>query len=141
MKAIAVYDDKCRVCTAFSSFGRNILPLGYSTESARQLMRAQFGRDYGFVLMLFTRNKVYWGSEAAAMIAASGYSLSRLSGVVHRIYPLIVAVLNVLLRRKTLPHPPRLGKKSLLPDGNMRLTPAAKKRFDDLMASWQAQTI
>lgn len=130
MKAIAIYDDKCRVCTAFGSFGKGVVPLGHSTRQARELMTAQFGKSYGFSIMLFTPDKVSWGSEATAEITRKGYSAfvgKTLRKAIHLTYPLIVSLLTVILRRKKKPGAPSFKGRKLPPKGTMPLTPEARK--------------
>lgn len=124
MTAVAIYDDKCRACTSFSSLGRGITPLGYSTDEAKKLMTAQFGNDYGFILMLFTDDTVYWGKDAAAEISATGYT-KVIRGVTHFFYPAAVKLMNVLLRRQRLPEAPKFKHKQLPPTGKMLLNKRA----------------
>ena len=127
MKSVAIYDDKCNVCTVFGTFGR-IKSLGYSTKPAKKLMTAQFGKDYGFTLMLFTSNKAYWGSAAAAEITKQSYSSflgTVFNGLIHFIYPFVVSTMNIVLHRKTLPEPPKFKHKKLPHHGSMKLTKAA----------------
>ena len=125
MKPIIIFDDRCSVCTAFGSWGRNVIPLGYTTKPAKRLMNAQFGKDYGFILMLFVEDKVYWGDLAAAEITKIAYSKAigtLFRRVIRIVYPLVVSLLNVLLRRKLLPHPPKFKGKRLPKAGSMPLT-------------------
>jgi len=139
MKPIVIYDDKCKVCTAFGHQGRNMIALGYSTSRAKKLMRAQFGKDYGFVLMLFTSEKVYWGSTATSEIVRLGYSSflqSIFKGIIPAAHRATVTILNVIYRRKTLPHPPKFHSKKLPESGSMELTKKAKYEFSKI-----AQTI
>ena len=132
MNSVVIYDDNCKVCTAFGTFGRNLMPLGYSTGAAKRLMKAQFGKDYGFILMVFTPQKVYWGSSAAAEVTKLGYSSflgTVFNGLIHFIYPFVVSTLNIVLRRKTLPEPPKFRHKKLPDKGSMKLT---KKAVEEL---------
>ena len=134
MKPIVIFDDRCSVCTAFGSWGRNVVPLGYTTKPAKRLMKAQFGKDYGFILMLFVEDKVYWGDLAAAEITKTAYSKAMgtlFRRVIRTVYPWIVSLLNVLLRRKLLPHPPKFKGKRLPGAGSMPLT---KKALEKVMA-------
>ena len=133
MKPIVIYDDKCSTCTAFGTWGKNILPLGYSTGKAKELMTSQFGKDYGFVLMIFTDKKVFWGAAASEEIIRQGYSsilANIFSGLIHAVHPLIVRSLNFILRRKTLPHPPSFKHKKLSQSGNLALTKSAISVFN-----------
>ncbi|MBI2664430.1 hypothetical protein HYX10_03760 [Candidatus Woesearchaeota archaeon] len=134
MAGIVVYDDKCSACTAFGTWGR-LKGIGYSTKAAKKLMAAQFGEDYGFALMLFTDKKVYWGSAAAAEITRQSYSsfIGRTFNLlIHAVYPPFLAALTFILRRKTLPHPPRFRHKKLPESGSMLLTVKARKEFSRL---------
>ena len=128
MKPIVIFDDRCNVCTAFGTWGKNIFPLGYSTTYAKKLMKAQFGKDHGFTLMLFLENKVYWGNHASSEITRIAYSKkigTSFRSVIRVVYPWIVSSLNVLLRRKVLPHPPKFKDKELLKGGSTPLTEKA----------------
>ena len=130
MKAIVIYDDKCRVCTAFGSLGKGVIPLGHSTKQARKLMRAQFGKDYGFSIMAFTPGHVSWGAEATAEITRKGYSAfigKTFRKAIHLAYPLIVQTLTIILRRKKKPQPPAFKGRKLPPKGTMLLTEEARK--------------
>ena len=135
MKPIIIFDDRCSVCTAFGSWGRNVISLGYTTKPAKRLMKAQFGKDYGFILMLFVEDKVYWGDLAAAEITKIAYSKAMgtlFRRVIRIVYPLIVSLLNVLLRRKILPHPPKFKGKRLPVTGNVPLTEKALKTLKSI---------
>ena len=128
MKSIAIFDDKCNVCTAFGTLGHQVISLGYSTKPAKKLMSAQFGKDYGFALMLFTSKNVYWGSDAAAQITKISYSSllgTFFNKFIHLIYPFVVSTLNIILRRKTLPKPPKFKGKNLPEQGKIKLTKRA----------------
>lgn len=135
MKGISIYDDKCAACTAFGRH-RAALAFGYSTRAAKRLMEAQFGRDYGFTLMLFTQNRVYWGSDAAAELSKVGFSPfgGLYNALAHSLYPLVVKLLSLLLKRKTLPRPPAFRHKRLPPSGSMALTKKAKKELERISA-------
>ena len=135
MKPIIIFDDRCSVCTAFGSWGRNVISLGYTTKPAKRLMKAQFGKDYGFILMLFVEDKVYWGDLAAAEITKIAYSKAMgtlFRRVIRIVYPLIVSLLNVLLRRKLLPHPPKFRGKRLAKAGSVPLTEKALKTLKSI---------
>ena len=130
MKPIVIFDDKCGPCTAFGTWGKNVIPLGYNTEPAKKLMKAQFGKDYGFALILFEGNKVYWGNEAASEATKIAYSKTlgtMFRRVIHAVYPIVIGCLNVLLRRKILPHPPKFKGKRLPATGSVPLTEKALK--------------
>ena len=135
MKPIVIFDDRCSVCTAFGSWGRNVIPLGYTTKPAKRLMKAQFGREHGFILMLFVENKVYWGDLAAAEITKTAYSKAigtLFRRVIRIVYPWIVSLLNVILRRKLLPHPPKFKGKKLPATGSVPLTEKALKTLKSI---------
>lgn len=132
MKPVVVYDDNCPACTSFGTWGRNIIALGYSTPKAKRLMQAQFGKDYGFALMIFTATKVYWGSSAAAEVTRQGYSAffgHFFNGFIHFTYLFVVASLNFILRRKTLPTAPSFKSKKLPDSGSMPLTAKASEEL------------
>ena len=132
MKSIVIYDDNCSACTVFGTFGHNIIPLGYSTKKAKELMKAQFGKDYGFALMIFTPNNVSWGSFAAAEITRKGYNkfIGRIfDGLIHFIYPFVVGFLNIVLNRKRLPEAPKFKNKKLPKNGKILITKNAKEKF------------
>ena len=136
MKAIVIYDDKCPVCTAFGTFGRNITPIGYNTKQAKKLMVAQFGKDYGFALMIFTPNKVSWGGEAAAEITKTAYNSfigKNFKSLIYLVYPLVAGILNITLRRRT-PEPPKFKGKRLPEKGNLPLTNKARAEFKKTVA-------
>ena len=101
-------------------------------------MKAQFGKDYGFILMLFVEDKVYWGDLAAAEITKIAYSRAMgtlFRRVIRTVYPWIVSLLNVLLRRKLLPHPPRFKGKRLPATGSVPLTRKAMATAADIRSS------
>ena len=130
MKPIVIFDDKCGPCTAFGTWGKHVIPLGYNTEPAKKLMKAQFGKDYGFALMLFEGNKVYWGNQAASEVTKIAYSKvlgTLFRRVIHAVYPLVLGTLNVVLRRKLLPHSPKFKGKRLPTTGSVPLTKNALK--------------
>lgn len=135
MKAVLIFDDKCGVCSIFASSGfkKKVAPLGYSTKDAKRLMRAQFKRNYGFTLMMFTHDKVHWGPAAAKEMSRTEY-IAWLSDMVHFIYPFIVGTLNILLRRKTPPFPPTISGRHLPVSGSMRITKAAYKEFNRIIS-------
>ena len=135
MKSIVIFDDKCHICTAFGSWGRNVVPLGYTTKPAKRLMKAQFGKDYGFILMLFVEDRVYWGKQAAAEATKIAYSKTLgtlFRRVIHAVYPFMVGYLNVALRRKILPHPPKFKGKRLPATGSVPLTEKALKTLKSM---------
>ena len=128
MKPIVIFDDRCGICTVFGTWGKNVVPLGYNTKPAKRLMKAQFGKDYGFAFMLFEGNKVYWGKQAAAEATKIAYSKTLgtlFRRVIHAVYPVVVGYLNVALRRKILPHPPKFKGKRLPATGSVPLTKKA----------------
>lgn len=138
MKSIVIFDDKCNACTAFGTWGKNVSSLGYSSKKAKQLMQAQFGKDYGFALMLFTKNEVYWGAHAASEVTKVAYSSSIgtiFRAVIHGIYPLVIETLNIVLRRQTLPRAPTFNHKKLKKSGSMTMTKKAKEEFNKLIQS------
>lgn len=130
MKYVAVFDDKCDVCNLYVSGGKRgkIIPIGYSTADAKKLMRAQFKKNYGFTLMLFKDKEVLWGTAAAEELSRIAYS-SWLKNIMHLFYPFIVASLNIILRRKTLPSPPSIRGKKLPASGGMPLTKEASEQL------------
>ena len=138
MKSIVIYDDKCSVCTAFGTLGRQVIPLGYSTGQAKKLMAAQFGKNYGFALMVFTPDKVFWGAEAAAEITRKGYNsfIGFFNDFIHFIYPFVVGSLNTILHRERLPEAPKCMSKKLADKGSMILTAKAYSEFNKIVKVW-----
>ena len=130
MKSVVIYDDNCSVCFTFASGGKKdeVVPLGYSAKEAQELMRAQFGDDFGFMLMLFTEEGVYWGAEAARETMRRCYS-PFLQGIMRKTYPYIVKLLNIILQRERLPEPPKIDGKNLEQSGFAPLTEQASRKF------------
>ena len=125
MKSILIFDDRCKVCTAFGTWGKGIIPLGYTTEPAKKLMKAQFGKDYGFALMFFSEEKAYWGSDAAVEVMKVAYSKkigTWFRRLIYASYPWATDVLNVVSQRKILPHPPKFKGERLPESGIIPLT-------------------
>src|SRR3989344_6379527 len=114
MEAILIFDNKCKECQIFASGGKRgkIIPLGYTTPEAKKLMKAQFKKNYGFTLMLFTKNEVFWGPSAAKETVRVAYA-SRLQNIMYHVYPFLVKFLNVRHKRTLLPSPPSMGGKKL----------------------------
>lgn len=129
-KAILVFDDKCGPCTVFAGSGKKsrVISLGYSNPKAQKLMMAQFGKDYGFTLMLFTDQNAYWGPMAAKETVRLAYA-SSLRNVMYYAYPYLVRFLNIVLRRKRLPSAPIIAGKELPQGGMLPITEAAYNEF------------
>ncbi len=72
--------------------------LPYESALAQELLRAQFGEDFGFAMFLFEEDSVSWGRQAAQRViqklALPGARLA------FWLYPAIVAVVSRLTRRQ-----------------------------------------
>jgi len=72
--------------------------LPYESAQAQELLRAQFGENFGFAMFLFEEESVSWGSEAAKRVVQA-LSLPGASLAVW-LYPKVVQVVSWLTRRQ-----------------------------------------
>lgn len=72
--------------------------LPYESATAQELLRAQFGENFGFSMFLFEEDSVSWGREAAQRIVHA----LRLPGarLAFWLYPAIVSGVSRLTRRE-----------------------------------------
>jgi predicted DCC family thiol-disulfide oxidoreductase YuxK len=103
MKLLLIYDGTCAYCRGFARLVRALdlrkrfVLLPFESEQAQKLLRAQFGKDFGFAMFLFEEDSVSWGSEAAKRIVQA-LSLPG-SSVAFWLYPKIVQMVSWLTRR------------------------------------------
>lgn len=139
-KSILVFDDKCGPCTIFAGSGKRnrIISMGWASGEAQKLMIAQFGKDYGFTLMLFTEQNVYWGPMAAKETVRLAYA-SLLDDIMYRAYPYLVGFLNVVLQRKRLPSAPIIEGKELAQGGVVPIVQSAYNEYLALVKKYGEQ--
>jgi predicted DCC family thiol-disulfide oxidoreductase YuxK len=103
-KQVLIYDDECAYCRGFAhlvrplDFRKRFIVLPFESDQAQALLRAQFGKDFGFAMFLFEEERVSWGAEAAKRIvqalALPGASLA------FWLYPRVVRLVSWLTRRE-----------------------------------------
>lgn len=101
---VLIYDGECAYCRGFArlvhvlDFGRRFRLLPFESPDAQRLLRAQFGKQFGFAMFLFEDESVSWGQEAARRIVQAlslrGASLAFL------LYPKILRMVSWLTRRE-----------------------------------------
>lgn len=104
MKLLLIYDGACAYCRGFARLVRvldqrkRFVLLPYESAKAQELLRAQFGENFGFSMFLFDENSVSWGREAAQRIVRE----LRVPGarVAFWLYPTLVAIVSLLTRRQ-----------------------------------------
>lgn len=101
--AVLIYDGQCGYCRGFArlvrllDFRKRFILLPFESEHAQSLLRAQFGKDFGFAMFLFGGDTVSWGQEAAQRIMLRlGLPGARLA---FWLYPQIVWLVSWLTRR------------------------------------------
>ena len=132
MGPIVIYDDKCKVCTAFGMFGKGVIPLGFHSEEGRRLLRAQFGEDYGFSFVFFSEEYVSWSSDAVADYTRDGYSSfagKYFRRLIKAGYPFFARVLGFINNREVASDPPSFRGRKLPYTGRMPLTKKALSEF------------
>ena len=101
---LLVYDGRCAYCRGFARLmrvldrHRRFALLPFDSAPAQELLRAQFGEDFGFAMFLFEEDSVSWGRTAAQRIIQN----LRLPGarVAFWLYPAIVSLVSRLTRRE-----------------------------------------
>lgn len=127
MKLLLIYDDACAYCRSFArlvctlDWHKRFALLPYESAQAQELLRAQFGENFGFAMFLFDAESVSWGAEAARKIARAlalpGASLA------FWLYPKIVQLVSWLVRRQRRVCGPECAR----PHGAAPLKPESQK--------------
>lgn len=124
---LIVYDGTCAYCRGFARLVRlldrrkRFAVLPYESARAHELLRAQFGEDFGFAMFLFEEESVSWGAEAAKSIVRA-LALPGAS-VAFWLYPKIVQLVSWLTRRQRRVCGPECAR----PHGAAPLKPEAQK--------------
>lgn len=101
---LLIYDDQCAYCRGFARVVRmldrrkRLALLPYESAPAQELLRAQFGENFGFAMFLFEEDSVRWGREAAQRIVRE----LRVPGarLAFWLYPALVVLVSRLTRRQ-----------------------------------------
>ena len=136
MASIIIYDDKCKVCTAFGMFGKEVIPLGFSSKEGRDLLKAQFGEHYGFSFIFFNEDYVSWSSDAVADYTRDGYSSfvgKHFRKLIKVVYPPFSKILSFVNYRKIILETPSFKGRKLPYTGQMPLTKKALSEFERIV--------
>lgn len=124
---LLIYDGACAYCRSFAwlvralDWHKRFALLPYESAQAQELLRAQFGENFGFAMFLFDAESVSWGAEAARKIARAlalpGASLA------FWLYPKIVQLVSWLVRRQRRVCGPECAR----PHGAAPLKPESQK--------------
>ncbi len=101
--AILIYDSKCSFCRAFKETvtkldkSKKILFWSYYSPKSKELLKAQFGKEYGFSLYLFEKSNVSIGGEA---VKACFRAIGKPAFQMHSLYPLVVRLVSLATGRK-----------------------------------------
>jgi len=128
MPSAIIYDQRCGYCIAFIKTVKRLdraecfrfCP--FESAEGQKLLRAQFGKKFGFAIYVFTPRTAYWGPAAARHIVRSLGFPKIMAKMVEHMYPGVVEKVSKLSgwRRKVtypskkLSAPIKTGAKTLL---------------------------
>ncbi len=101
-----VYDHRCLYCRGFIRAVKRLdrkhkfsfLPV--ESKKGKLLLRAQFGKKFGFALYVFTPSRVYWGPAAANHVMRAVGFPKMAAKMAEHLYPSVVKQVSRITRRK-----------------------------------------
>lgn len=143
MKSVVIYDSDCVYCSNLVGAVRkidkkkklNFLP--FKSKIAQKILHEQFGKEIGFTLYLFEKNRATWGDSATLrLIKILGFP-PLLAKTLSRFYPHFVKMISFMIRRHQLVCPPGQEKCRFIKVGNLEYAKTNKKVQSLLNNLWR----